>query len=428
MKASESVKNYPSSLRMYTNYTVREIKKICQTIGPRESGSESERKAQEHFADEMKTCCDKVEIEDFKMSKYAFMAWVVIAAVFGLVAIAASFFVPVVSLVLILLAFLCTVTEFVKYWEFLEPIFPKSTSCNAVGVRAPKGEVKQRIVFSGHADSAYEWTYTYLGGKNLLFGIVIPAVLGLVYVLVVSIISVAMSSAEETPLWLSIVQYAQFVFVPFFIAALFFTNFKRPVMGANDNLTGAVASVAVLKYLEDNGIRFENTEVVAVTTGCEETGLRGAKAYTKNHLDELKAIPTAFVALDTLKDYECMAIYNKDMTGTVKNDPRVCALIKKGAERAGLDLPYESVYLGASDAARVTTLGVPAATLAAMDPGPPRYYHTRLDTIEELEMKTVEKCLDICLQTLFIYDEFGLKENYDDVEVDAEVVSPKSKN
>ena len=122
-----------------------------------------------------------------------------------------------------------------------------------------------------------------------------------------------------------------------------------------------------------------------------------------------------------------MAIYARDMTGTVKNDPRVCALLKKGAERAGLDLPYESVYLGSSDAAAVTKLGVPAATLAAMNPGPPRYYHTRLDTVEELVPKTVEKCLDICLQSLFIFDEYGLKENYDEVEVDCTPVSPKSK-
>ena len=64
MKATESVKNYAASLRMYTNYTVREIKKICKTIGPRPAGSEKEFEAQKHIAEEMKTCADTVEIED----------------------------------------------------------------------------------------------------------------------------------------------------------------------------------------------------------------------------------------------------------------------------------------------------------------------------------------------------------------------------
>lgn len=124
--------------------------------------------------------------------------------------------------------------------------------------------------------------------------------------------------------------------------------------------------------------------------------------------------------MDTLKELEYMAIYARDMTGTVKNDPRVCALMKKGAELAGLDVPYSTVWLGASDAAQVSKGGVPAACLAAMDPSGPRYYHTRRDLPEIMERKTLEKSLDICLQSLFIYDEYGLKDNYDEVKAGKE--------
>lgn len=413
MKANESVKNYASSLRMYTNYTVRQIRKLCKEIGPRESGSQAERDAQSAMKEEMQTCCDRVDVEDFKMSKYAFMAWVLIDGIAVMLATLFNFLnLPVVSLVLTIIAFVCLSTEFLFYLEFLDPIFPKATSCNVVGRRTPTGEVKQRIIFSGHIDSAYEWTFTHLGGKTMLFGVSAYAIIGMIYVFVVSIIMLVKGDNQG---YASVLMYIQLAFVPGFIAVCFFTNFKRPVMGANDNLTGAVASVAVLKYLADNDITFENTEVIAVSTGCEEAGLRGAKAFAKAHNDELKAVPTVYFGMDTLKDYDDMAIYSRDMTGMVKNDLRVCALMKKGAERAGLDLPYASVYLGASDAARVTKLGIPAATLAAMNPGPPRYYHTRDDLPEIMEQKTVEKCLDVCLQSLFIFDEYGLKDNYDDV-------------
>ncbi len=40
MKASESNPNYPSKVREMTNYTIREIKKVCKDIGPRPSGEE----------------------------------------------------------------------------------------------------------------------------------------------------------------------------------------------------------------------------------------------------------------------------------------------------------------------------------------------------------------------------------------------------
>ena len=421
MRANDCVKNYPSSLRMYTNYTDRKIRSICKEVGPRESGSESERKAQEIVLEDLKTCSDESRIEDFKMSKYAFMAWVVLDGLFLLAAVGLSFLrLPIVSVCLAAAALIILVFEFLIYKEFLDPFFPKATSCNAVGIKKPTGEVKQRIIFSGHIDSAYEWSFTQWGGHGLLIGGMIYAVLGLLYVTASSIVQIVShgiigGSFEGVS---GIMRWAQLAFVPAFILILFFTNFRRPVMGCNDNLTGSITSVAVLKFLQDNDITFENTEVVALTTGCEEAGLRGAKAFVKAHKKELDEIPTAFFGMDTLKELQYMAIYAKDMTGTVKNDPRVCALMKKGAELAGLDVPYSTVWLGASDAAQVSKGGVPAACLAAMDPSGPRYYHTRRDLPEIMERKTLEKSLDICLQSLFIFDEYGLKDNYDEVKAD----------
>ena len=401
---------------MYTNYTTREIKKVCKTIGPRGSGSEAERAAQEHFVEEMKTGADEVKLEEFKVSPVAFMAWVVIDGAALLLAVLFSFLnLPIVSLCLTLVAFLCLFTEFLMYWKFLDPLFPKKTSANVIGTRKPTGEVKQRIIFSGHVDSAFEWRFMHLGGKALFFGGSGYAIAGLLYLFVISIVQTVLygPAGGEVGAVFSGFRWAELAFVPAFILIMFFSDFKHPVPGANDNLTGSVTSIAILKYLEDNNIRFENTEVVAATVGCEECGLRGAEAYIKAHKAELDAVPTVFFCMDTLRDYDDMAIYARDMTGTVKNDPRVCALMKKAGADCGVELPYHSVYLGASDAAAVTKLGVPAACLAAMDPTGPRYYHTRLDTEELLVPKTIEKSLDICLHALFMFDEQGLKENYD---------------
>ncbi len=410
MKANESVKNYAASVRMYTNYTVREIKKICKTIGPRIAGSEQEHEAQKHIAEEMKTCCDKVEIEEFKLSPEAFMSWVRIDGVLVILSVLFSFFgLPQVAIGLTVVALLCVFFEFLMYRKFYDFLFPKAVSHNSIGTRYASGEVKQRIVFSGHVDSSHEWTYTYLGGKVLLY---IVGVYGVISMLATFVIAILLTFNVGGEAFQNVIHWAQLACIPGGIAVLFFVNFGITVEGANDNLTGAVGAVAIMKYLQDNDIRFENTEVVALATGSEESGLRGSTDYTKRHLNELNAIPTVFIGLETFRDYDTTAIYARDMTGTVKMDKRACALMKKAGEMAGYDLPYSSVYIGASDAAAVQRLGVPAVTLASMDPGPPRYYHTRGDTADNMDMKTVEKCLDIALQTLFLYDEEGLKESY----------------
>ena len=105
-----------------------------------------------------------------------------------------------------------------------------------------------------------------------------------------------------------------------------------------------------------------------------------------------------------------MAIYSKDMTFTVKNDMDAFKRIKDGAKVAGYDLEYKGVSLGATDAAAVSKskTGMKAAAFAAMDPAPARFYHTRLDTHENLDLKTIEAGVDICLETMFLYDEKGL--------------------
>lgn len=410
MKAEESVKNYASSVRMYTNYTVREIKKICKNIGPRIAGSDQEHEAQKYIAEQMKTCCDKVDLEEFKLAPEAFMSWVRIDSILVLAAVIFSFLdLAVVSLVLTAVALVCLFCEFLMYWEFYDVLFKKKTSHNVAGVRKASGEIKQRIIFSGHVDSSHEWTYTYLGGKVLLYAVGVYGVVGMLFVFAVSVLRTFNIGGEEL---LTTLKWAQAAFIPAMFLVMFFVNFKRTVEGANDNLTGAIGSVAIMKYLEDNNIRFENTEVMALAAGAEESGLRGSRAYVKRHKEELSDVPTVFIGLETFRDYDSMAICARDMTGTVKMDRRACSLVKKAGEEAGVKLPYISVYIGASDAAIVQKLGIPAVTFAAMDPGPPRYYHTRGDTAENMEPKTVEKCLDIALRTLFIYDEEGLKEEY----------------
>ena len=119
-----------------------------------------------------------------------------------------------------------------------------------------------------------------------------------------------------------------------------------------------------------------------------------------------------FMAVDTLHDYDYMGIYNKDMTGTVKLDKQAAGMVKKACENAGYDIPFASVFFGASDAAAAQQGGIKSVALAAMDPTPARYYHTRGDTADILDMKTIETGLKIMLETAFLFDEQGLRDEY----------------
>ena len=413
MKAQDSVKNYPSALREMTNFSVRGIKKICKDVGPRPAGSEQEHEAQKLMAAELDGACDKVEIEPFDVHPGAFLGWILTDGIMMIAAIVLFFFgMSAIALALCALSLIFAIVEFLLYKKLLDPFFPKKTSHNVVAVRKPKGEVRRRIIFSGHADSANEWRFTYYGGSKLLVPIIGLSFVGILLGLVLGIWAVAaghaFSAADSGAL--NVMRYVFLAWIPILFTALFFENKKRPVMGANDDLTGCFISMAVVKYMQQHDIRFENTEVWVVLTGSEEAGLRGAKAFCKAHKNELSDVETVFVGLDTIRDYDFAAVYSRDLTGTVKNDAGACALVKEAAKQTGLDLPYKSVFFGATDAAAVTQAGMKAVSVSAMDPAPAKYYHTRLDTADNLDIKTVEAVLDVALETAFLFDEKGLSD------------------
>lgn len=416
MKASESVARYDSEVRLYTNYAIKNIKKVCKDFGPRPVGSEAEKNAQLHMKKELESSCDTVTREEYKCSDKAFMAWVPLGAVLILFSIVMlTLGIPVASLAASLVTLFIILAEFIFYKPVLDVFFPKKTSGNVIGVRKASGETKKRIIIAGHTDSAFEWTYTYHGGHNAVLTIILTAVIailldigGSIYALIADVQGIVWTGDN---LAMKIIAVVTYVTVPVICAAIVFTNYKRPVMGANDDLSGCFISAAVVKFLAANDIRFENTEVVAAMVGGEEAGLRGTKAYMKAHAQEFKDdknVETIFVAFDTIREHEFMAIYDKDMTGVVKNDKRVAKLLQNAAKEVGYDVPIKAIELGSTDAAAASQAGIPAASFTAMDPAPARYYHTRLDTEDNLDPKTLEIGLKIALETVFDFDEKGI--------------------
>lgn len=395
-------------------YMVDKITYICDKIGPRAPGSPEELKAQENMAEDLKKWSDKVEIEGFTVHRQAFMGFIPFTVAMAIIATVLFFFKPVVGFGLTILGFIPLILEFLMYKQFIDPLFKGHPSHNVIATRKSTGETKKRIIFVGHSDSQYEWTLNYkLGGTGMkLF--LIPAVVGLIVCCISSLVKfiVVDIKAVQTPgseLFFLILGIVLCIFLVPYVGFLFFQSRTKSVPGANDNLSGCLTSMAVLKLMDESDVRFENTEVCVMLSGSEEAGLRGAKAFAKKHEKELKEIETVVVACDTMRDLEYMAVYDRDLSGTLKHDAQAKALVKQAALNCGFDIPYSSIYLGACDAAAFTQRGIKATGFAAMDPTPPRYYHTRLDSPELLIPEALKVGAQVLLETACLYDEEGLK-------------------
>jgi hypothetical protein len=386
-------------------YVISEIEYIIKTFGKRDPGSEGERKAQEYMKAELDKYSDNSVIEDFKINPGSFFGWIPFTASFALLALAATFFIPLLAVFFLIIGIIPMFTQFVFYKTTFDPLFKEKTSCNVMAVKKPKGEVKRRIIFGGHADATWEWTINYkLGGVGFVVEF-LGAIVGAVYFMVVGVIG----AIKGAPV--PVLSYIGLAFVPFFIGLYFFSNSNRVVDGANDNLSACLVSMAVLKSLADDKVELKNTEVCAFISGSEECGLRGAKAWAAAHKDDYDDVETIFVPLETLRETEHLSIYNKDLNGLVKTDPQVCKLLKIASEKAGYPhVKYATVTVGSTDSAALAQAGLKAATLAAMDHNLRDYYHTRRDTYDNMSEECLEASLDICLAAVEEFDNNGLPE------------------
>lgn len=397
-------------------YAVKGITKVCRRIGPRKPGSPEEYRAQQWFQKDMKNYCEETRIEEFTLHRQGFMGFIPFTVACGIASVFVNWFAsPIAALILCICAFVPLVFEFLMYKEFDDFLFPKQTSHNMIAVRKPKGEVKQRIVMVGHSDSQFEWTLNYLiGGLQAKLFVEIPAVVGLIVQTVFALVCIIAGKGGaavniQSARWFFILFFViSCVFIPFEFAFLFFQSWTKSVPGASDNLSGCYVGMAVVKALDEAKVRFENTEVVVICSGSEEAGLRGSKAYAKAHEKELKEIPTCVVALDTFRDLETMAVYHRDLSGTLQHHEGTKVLVHDACANCGFDVKYESIYIGGSDAASFTQRGIPATGFAAMDPAPPRYYHTRLDTPENLRPEAIKAGIEIMIEACCMFDKDGI--------------------
>lgn len=424
MKISE----FPSAvIKENVDYTVKEITNVIKKYGPRESGNDACFDAEKHIKKELDQFCDETHFEEYKMAPKAFLhftktvsAIIILAVVAGFILTFAlsleNFFIAhcIVGIVTAGGLFV-TVMEFLMYKQFLDGLHKKVTGHNLVASRKPKGEIKKRIVISGHIDSAYEWRHIYYckgTGMSVFMG---GTILGAIVSFVIAVICVIAKFADMGAFGDFMLNYSFYfnIITALFMVTLFcFVDFNTISPGANDNLTGTYSAVCALRMLDMAGVELENTEVVAMITDGEEAGLRGAKAFAKDHLEEYTSddVETVVLCCDTLTDLEYLNVYSRDMTGTVKHDQAFSQLVLDSAKEAGYnDIKFANVFFGSSDAAAFTQAGITSTCLAAMDPTPADYYHNRRDSYDRLVPEAIETGYKVILSTILNFDEKGAK-------------------
>ena len=161
------------------------------------------------------------------------------------------------------------------------------------------------------------------------------------------------------------------------------------VPGANDNLSGVAALVALAELLAAE--RIAGLRVLLVSCGAEETLQDGIRAFLARHRDALPPERTTFVNLDTVGSPNLILVegegpfWMEHYTG-----PWLSDLVAEAAERLAIPLERGFTARSSTDSVIPSRAGYPTATLVSItDWRAPANYHLLSDVPENLDYGTV---------------------------------------
>ena len=301
--------------------------------------------------------------------------------------------------IIMLFATVATLAEFVYYKEFLDPLFSKFDSRNIIGRIEPKKESQQSLIFSAHYDSPYVFHYLQNFQKHY---IIILSITLLIYFFGVflSIIAAVYQAQNTFPFifgftWKVAMTMGLIFIIPYYY---FITDEVSP--GAGDNLIAVSILLQLAEHFNKSENSLQHTELVFLITDAEESGLRGARAFVREHLKELTSGIHYNYNMDSLFSADHLTFLTSDINNTVKLSRDLVEKAIRVADKLGyptekMNLPFGG---GGTDAGEFAKVGIPAVSLIAMDTkfkSGLNPYHTRDDHTENIDPTAVLACLQI---------------------------------
>lgn len=373
------------------DHMISEITHICRDMPSRAPGSPGERQAALYMANQLKTeCgCSDVRIESFREHPSAFYGYFYFSMTFDVLSwVGLALGSPWMAIASACIALFLFIVQFVMYHRLIDPLFPEKESINITAVRPCADEVKQRVFINGHSDAAWEFPLNYHFG-GIVFEI--PGVMALIGVLCNIAIAICALLSQA---WTSGAAAWAFIFVPFYILVAFTYDPRRVVDGANDNLSGCYMGISLLWELERRGIVLQHTEVGVIITGSEEAGLRGAKAWSVAHASDYRDVPTFILSFDTIHDPRHLTVNTRDLNGTLASDAQLAESFLRAAHSLNIPCKKGIVPLmgGSTDSAAFTQGGFRSVGVTGLNHKLEDYYHTRLDSFDNLNREGLTNC------------------------------------
>ncbi len=384
------------------------VRVLTVEIGPRPSASAAERKAAQYVAGRLERAGFEVKVEPFRALTTFSLPYGLIYV--GFIGACLLYLVsPWACFVLALLSLAVFRAE-IRARPIFSHILPKKPSQNVVGVRPARQEATRRVILTAHLDSsraALLFHPKLVPGFRLSFLITLDAMVGILILALIGLFR---------PLgWLWYLQLICALYLGVGLLLLIHRElFMAHTPGANDDASGVAVLVVAAEELSD----LQTTELWAVATGCEESGLYGMLAFLEAHSFDRES--TYFINLDNLGVGQVAYITAEGMLLVHPSDPTLVRLAEETANETanettnegneeGLDVGGRPFHTLTTDAVGPLVHGYKAMSIMAFDrQGVLPHWHWPTDTIDNLEPTALETARRLLLGVVRRLDQGGL--------------------
>jgi acetylornithine deacetylase/succinyl-diaminopimelate desuccinylase-like protein len=266
--------------------------------------------------------------------------------------------------------------EFSGRSQWVRKLLPRGHGANAVARVRPRGEPRRTVVVMAHIDAAQTglmwhpaFTGTWAAQARRTGKAASPGTLPLL-----ALASIAAGGRRGRICGGALLATS--------LALAADVARHAPVPGANDNACAAAGLVALVERFAADPL--EHTELIAVATGCEESGMGGAAAFIRAARAELDPATTLVVGLDQIGAGDPHVL-------TGEGPPGLASYRDADLRWAG-DTPRFHAAAW-TDPIVAVFAGLPAISIVGVKDGGFPNYHLPSDRPDRVDWDAVDRCL-----------------------------------
>lgn len=400
MKASETFERYDGKVRECCNYAVRSSKSFMENAdtNKRQAGGKAELVLRDQLTKDLKEFCDEVDEVSFYAKQKAYITsnlltfiFLVATAVFAILFSLVNPYFILAALVTALLSLLAALGVFGGTSKSVEDL-------NVFARRKASGEPAARIIFEANLDAPFKRNISR--GTAALLKIL--TLLGVALYIAFCVVMLLVDNGTLNFGFQDELEYLAyglpiFVIFPLILSRTVSTGFSFP--GVADNLLGAYAACGAMRYMSEQDLRLESTELCVLLTSSKEAKNAGAKAFVRDFKADLDALDTTILCFDS--------IYDPDSLNVISKGRKVSKLVDEAAANAGVLLTDHNPKYHKGDLKVYDKAGLAAAQISSLPDEVPPFYRNENDDVDLLNpnaVHAVEGAIKVALEAAYALD------------------------